>query len=240
MKVIHVAGLSGSGKTVFISRLVPRLRELGPVAVVKHLGHHPWDLQEGKDTTVFFESGAISVGIDSRKSVLVMEEHELEHVLGLLDRMEMAFAVIEGFKQKPYPKITIGRLPHPENVLLEDPAVEEVVENLDRFPDFSVSSGESPGIPGPGKATRFTLKLDVPAGSPEWASGRFPEPILARLEREYPGLQGELVRYGSGDDPFSVYISAQDPRVAYHGMRVLLEEMEKTTQSPYISEKHED
>ena len=240
MKVIHVAGLSGSGKTVFISRLVPRLRELGPVAVVKHLGHHPWDLQEGKDTTVFFESGAISVGIDSRKSVLVMEEHDLEHVLGLLDRMEMAFAVIEGFKQKPYPKITIGRLPHPENVLLEDPTVEEVMENLDRFPEFSVNSGKSPVIPGSEKGAGFTLKLDVPAGSPEWASGRFPESILARLEREYPDLRGDLVRSESDGEPFSVYISAPDPRVAYRGMRVLLEDMEKTIQSPHIRGLHED
>jgi molybdopterin-guanine dinucleotide biosynthesis protein B len=240
MKVIHVAGLSGAGKTVFISRLVPRLRERGPVAVVKHLGHHPWDLQEGKDTTVFFESGATSVGIDSHKSVLVMEEHDLEHVLGLLDRMEMAFAVIEGFKQKPYPKITIGGLPHPENVLLEDPAVEEVLENLDRFPEFSVNSGKSPGIARSGMAARFTLKLDIPARSPEWASGRVPESILARLEREYPDLRGDLVRSGSAGEPFSVYISAPNPRVAYTGMRALLEEMEHTTQSPHIPELHED
>jgi molybdopterin-guanine dinucleotide biosynthesis protein B len=236
MKVIHVAGLSGAGKTMFISRLVPRLRERGPVAVVKHLGHHPWDLQEGKDTTVFFESGAISVGIDSHKSVLVMEEHDLEHVLGLLDRMELAFVVIEGFKQKPYPKITIGRLPHPENVLLEDPTVEEVVENLDQFPEFSVSSGRSPG---PGKAPEFTLKLDVPARSPEWVSMRFPESILARLEREYPDLRGEMVRSGSAGDQFSVYITAPDPRVAYTGMRVLLDEMEKQS-NPKNPGSHED
>jgi len=239
MKVIHVAGLSGAGKTVFISRLVPRLRELGPVAVVKHLGHHPWDLQEGKDTTVFFESGAISVGIDSQKSVLVMEDHDLEHVLGLLDRMEMAFAVIEGFKQRPFPKITIGRLPHPENVLLEDPSVEEVVENLDRFPEFSVNSGKSPGVSGAGKTAAFTLKLDVPAGSPGWALLRFPESILARLEREYPDLRGDLVRSGSAGAPFSVYISAPDPHVAYTGMRVLLEEMEKQF-NPHIPGLHED
>ncbi len=233
-------GFPAQGKPYLISRLVPRLRELGPVAVVKHLGHHPWDLQEGKDTTVFFESGATSVGIDSHKSVLVMEEHDLEHVLGLLDRMEMAFAVIEGFKQKPYPKITIGGLPHPENVLLEDPTVEEVVENLDRFPEWSVSSGNSPGIPMSGMAARFTLKLDIPAGSPEWVSGRIADSILARLEREHPDLRGNLVRSGSAGEPFSVYISAPDARVACAGMRALLEEMEHTTQSPHIPELHED
>jgi hypothetical protein len=176
------------------------------------------------------------VGIDSHKSVLVMEEHDLEHVLGLLDRMELAFVVIEGFKQKPYPKITIGRLPHPENVLLEDPTVEEVVENLDRFPEFSASSGRSPV---PGKATAFTLKLDVPARSPEWVPMRFPESILARLEREYPDLRGDLVRSGSAGEPFSVYISAPDPRVAYAGMRVLLDEMEKQS-NPHNPGLHED
>jgi molybdopterin-guanine dinucleotide biosynthesis protein B len=234
MRVIQVAGLSGAGKTHFISRLVPRLRERGRVAVVKHLGHHPWDLQEGKDTTVFFESGAVSVGIDSHKSVMVMGDHELEGILGVLDHMGITFTVIEGFKQKPYPKITIGGLPTPENVLLKDPTVEEVLENLDRFPEFSRESGE---IPRRGKKVPFTLKVDIPA-APEAIN--LSRSILARLERGNPGMQGSLVQPGPDKATFSIQLSARDPRAAYAGMSTLLKELGDAVPHPRILELQED
>jgi molybdopterin-guanine dinucleotide biosynthesis protein B len=237
MRVIQVAGLSGAGKTYFISRLVPRLRERGRVAVVKHLGHHPWDLQEGKDTTVFFESGAVSVGIDSHKSVMVMGDHDLEGMLGLLDQMGVAFTVIEGFKQKPYPKITIGGLPNPENVLLEDPTVEEVLKNLGRFPEYS---RESQGIPGLDEKVPFTLKVDIPAGKLAQAAISLSQTILARLERDYPGLQGNLVHPGPAGDTFSLHISAPEPRAAYAGMSILLKGLGEAIPHPQILEQQED
>ncbi|MBP1928392.1 molybdopterin-guanine dinucleotide biosynthesis protein MobB [Methanolinea mesophila] len=231
MRVIHVAGLSGSGKTRFISQLVPPLRERGPVAVVKHLGHHQWDLQEGKDTTVFFESGAVSVGIDSRKSVMVMEEHDLETVLGMLDRIGMAFAVIEGFKQKPFPKIAIGGLPHPENVLFEDPPVELVLDHLDMFPEFHGSS--APGVNQVAGNDPFTLKLEIPAGGPEWDPDEFSRSVLAGMDQDYPGLRGSLVRSGPGEKKVSLQISAPDPRSAYSAMNRVLEKMREAI--PYSS-----
>lgn len=222
MRVIQVAGLSGAGKTYFISRLVPRLREHGRVAVVKHLGHHPWDLPEGKDTTVFFESGAVSVGIDSYKSVMVMEDNDLEGILPVLNHMGITFTVIEGFKQKPYPKITIGGLPNPENVLLEDPTIDEVMENLYRFPEFSPELG---GIPGESKTVPFTLKADIPAGGLAQEAIRLSRSVLARLQREYPGLRGSLVLPEVAGDTISCYISAPEPRAAYAGMSILFAEL---------------
>jgi len=66
MKIIHIVGSSGSGKTTFIRKLIPALKRQGSVAVIKHVGDHSYTLEEGKDTTVFFETGAdISVGVDS-------------------------------------------------------------------------------------------------------------------------------------------------------------------------------
>ncbi len=79
MKVIHIAGFSNSGKTTFISALIPELEKHGPVGVIKHIGHHGYSLPEGKDTTRFFEAGATaSAGIDIRKTVLVLQENNLE------------------------------------------------------------------------------------------------------------------------------------------------------------------
>ena len=71
MKIIQVVGRSNSGKTTFIRNLVPELKKNGKIAVIKHLGDHDYCLEEGKDTTHFFDAGAeIAVGIDSHKSVV--------------------------------------------------------------------------------------------------------------------------------------------------------------------------
>ncbi len=85
MKVIHIAGFSNTGKTTFITELLPELEKLGPAGVIKHIGHHGYSLPEGKDTTRFFTAGAAaSAGIDARKSVLLLQENDLERVLELL------------------------------------------------------------------------------------------------------------------------------------------------------------
>ena len=54
MKVIHIAGFSNSGKTTFISGLLPELEKLGPVAVVKHIGHHGYSLAEREEHLPLF------------------------------------------------------------------------------------------------------------------------------------------------------------------------------------------
>ena len=138
MKIIQVVGSSGSGKTTFIRKLIPTLKKKGTVAVVKHLGEHTFTIEEGKDTTVFFETGAdISVGIDSHKAIAAIRKNTLEDVLRMLFNQGIDFAVIEGFKQRSYPKIVIGNIPA-ENCILSNPTVDEVTRSLDLFENFSL------------------------------------------------------------------------------------------------------
>lgn len=138
MKIIQVVGSSGSGKTTFIRKLIPALKKQGTVAVVKHLGEHTFTIEEGKDTTVFFETGAdISVGIDSHKAIAAIRKNTLEDVLSMLFNQGIDFAVIEGFKQRRYPKIVIGNIPA-ENCILSNPTVNEVSRSLDLFENFSL------------------------------------------------------------------------------------------------------
>jgi len=147
MKVIHIAGFSNTGKTTFITELLPELEKLGPVGVVKHVGHHGYTLPEGKDTTRFFAAGAASsVGIDSRQSVLLLQENNLERVLELLCDTGIQYAVVEGFKEKPYPKILIGNVPGAEHVILEDPLVKDVLEHLEGFFNLTTPEGLSKEI----------------------------------------------------------------------------------------------
>jgi molybdopterin-guanine dinucleotide biosynthesis protein MobB len=136
MKIIQVVGSSGSGKTTFIRKLIPELKKQGTVAVIKHLGDHTYTCEEGKDTTVFFDAGAdISVGIDSHKAMAALRKNTLEDILDILFNQGIDFAVIEGFKQRTFPKIVIGSLAT-ENCILSDPSVNEVTQSLDLFENF--------------------------------------------------------------------------------------------------------
>ena len=136
MKIIQVVGRSNSGKTTFIKNLIPELRNLGTVSVIKHLGDHDFHLEEGKDTTGFFEAGAdISVGIDAQKTVIALRDNTLESTLQLLAGRGMDYTVIEGFKQYPFPKIVIGSLDIEKSVL-NNPTIHQVIANLDLFEDI--------------------------------------------------------------------------------------------------------
>ena len=136
MKIIQVVGTSNSGKTTFIKQLIPKLKTKGNVAVIKHLGDHEYELEEGKDTTGFFDVGAdISVGIDAYKSVTAIRNNSLECALRLLFDQGMNFTVIEGFKQRAFTRIVIGDL-ETDQCVLTNPCPDDVLASLDAFEDF--------------------------------------------------------------------------------------------------------
>jgi molybdopterin-guanine dinucleotide biosynthesis protein MobB len=136
MKIIQIVGNSNSGKTTFIKNLIPELKKKGNVAVIKHLGDHTYNIEEGKDTTVFFDAGAdMSVGIDSHKAVAAIRKNTLDDVLGMLLDQGMDFAIIEGFKRRSFPKIVIGSLTAGTSVLT-NPSVNEVITSLNLFENF--------------------------------------------------------------------------------------------------------
>jgi molybdopterin-guanine dinucleotide biosynthesis protein MobB len=136
MKIIQVTGRSRSGKTTFISTLVPVLNKKGRVAVIKHLGDHEFLLEEGKDTTGFFLAGAeISAGIDADKAVVALRNTSLDAMLALLKGQGMDFVIIEGFKQRSFKKIVVGDL-QVEGCILHNPTIHDVVASIDRFDTY--------------------------------------------------------------------------------------------------------
>jgi molybdopterin-guanine dinucleotide biosynthesis protein MobB len=136
MKIIQLAGRSNSGKTTFIRKLIPELRKIGPVGVIKHLGDHEFHLEEGKDTTIFFDAGAdITTGIDSKKTVSVIQGTDLDSTLRFYAGRGMKFCIIEGYKQRSYAKIVIGDL-QIDRCVMSNPATDEVIRSLHLFDDF--------------------------------------------------------------------------------------------------------
>ena len=133
MRVIQITGRSNSGKTTFIKKLIPVLKETGRTAVIKHLADHEFRLENGKDTTAFFDAGAeIAVGIDSAKSVLAVHNNSLDSMLAFLHFQGIEFVIIEGFKDRPFKKIVIGDL-QVEGCILRNPAIDDVLASIGNF-----------------------------------------------------------------------------------------------------------
>jgi len=136
MKIIQVAGRSNSGKTTFIRKLIPELKKIGPVGVIKHLGDHIFVLEAEKDTTHFYEAGAdITTGIDAEKTVSVIQSTDIDATLRFYAERGMHFAVIEGYKQLSYAKIVIGNLDI-DQCVMSNPTPDEVIRSLHLFDDF--------------------------------------------------------------------------------------------------------
>jgi len=229
MKVIHIAGFSNSGKTTFISTLLPELEKLGPVAVVKHIGHHGYSLAEGKDTTLFSEAGATaSVGIDAHKSVMILKENQLESILEMLCDSGAQYAVVEGFKEKPYPKVVIGNVPGARNVILQDPSVEDVLVHLDEFSDLFTPEGRSKEIQKsctPGMTT-LVLTITIPGSRP---NDRISD-LKGELDRKIRDLGNVTIRleYLGNDEArnfqkFIIGVSSPKPDIAARAVMVATE-----------------
>jgi molybdopterin-guanine dinucleotide biosynthesis protein B len=114
MRVIGLAGWSGSGKTSLITKVIPVLVGRGlKVATIKH-AHHEFDIDRpGKDSWLHREAGASEVVVaSSRRWALVHElrdepEPPLAALLAKLSPAELV--IIEGFKRHAHPKLEIYR-----------------------------------------------------------------------------------------------------------------------------------
>jgi molybdopterin-guanine dinucleotide biosynthesis adapter protein len=108
--VVAVSGVSGSGKTRLLARLIPALARRGvSTAVVKHTRHpHAFD-RRGKDTDVLRRAGAAAAAIDGPGGMAFFGPPAggLRALLSFLPRVDLVLA--EGWKQAPLPRIEVHR-----------------------------------------------------------------------------------------------------------------------------------
>jgi molybdopterin-guanine dinucleotide biosynthesis protein B len=114
MRIIGLAGWSGSGKTTVITKLIPRLTARGlRVSTLKH-AHHGFDLdQPGKDSFMHRTAGATEVIVSSARRFAVLHELRDEpewDLRALVAKMSpVDLVLVEGFKRDAFPKIEIHR-----------------------------------------------------------------------------------------------------------------------------------
>lgn len=108
--VISFAAYSGTGKTTFLEKLIPCLKDLGlRTAVIKHDGHDFQMDTPGTDTFRLAEAGAGAVAIVSGQNFVLLKRQSLtvEEIAGMLSDVDLILT--EGFKRGPYPKVALYR-----------------------------------------------------------------------------------------------------------------------------------
>ncbi|WP_147359259.1 molybdopterin-guanine dinucleotide biosynthesis protein B [Dorea longicatena] len=108
--IVSFVAYSGTGKTTFLERLIPKLKARGlKIAIVKHDGHQFEIDHEGKDSDRFTKAGADVTGLISSEKAVLMENRQTdpEDFLKKIDGVDLILT--EGFKQGPWPKIMLHR-----------------------------------------------------------------------------------------------------------------------------------
>ena len=108
--IVSFVAYSGTGKTTFLERLIPKLKARGlKIAIIKHDGHRFEIDHEGKDSDRFTKAGADVTGLISSEKAVLMENRQTdpEEFLKKIDGVDLILT--EGFKQGPWPKIMLHR-----------------------------------------------------------------------------------------------------------------------------------
>ena len=76
---VQLAAPSGTGKTTFLEKLIPKLKAYGlKIAIVKHDGHR-FDIDhEGKDSDRFTKAGADVTGLISSEKAVLMDNRTVD------------------------------------------------------------------------------------------------------------------------------------------------------------------
>jgi len=114
MKIIGIAGFSGSGKATLIEKVIPLLVADGlRVSLIKH-AHHEFDVdQPGKDSYRHRHAGCSEVLVSSSRRWALMHELRGAPEPALEDQLKQLspcdLVIVEGYKTAPIPKIEAHR-----------------------------------------------------------------------------------------------------------------------------------
>lgn len=139
MKVLQVVGYKNSGKTTTIRQFIEYVKSHGKsVAVVKHHHIDRAVVREEVDTGKFIASGAEYSILNTPTYSEMTTRHESDIVSQLnaqvdyMEQMGIDFLFIEGYKEEPWPKITLNySFGQARTTDINDIGLEAVLETFD-------------------------------------------------------------------------------------------------------------
>jgi molybdopterin-guanine dinucleotide biosynthesis protein B len=136
MKIFAFTGISDSGKTQLLQKLIGELKSRGyTVSVIKHCAHG-FDLEEqGKDTAQFMEAGSDSVCMYSPDGIVVFQQKKTRLDVDKISREYLkcsGIILVEGAESdKDLKKIEVLRKGFSEKVLCSPEELIAVVSDFD-------------------------------------------------------------------------------------------------------------
>jgi len=143
MKIFAFVGISDSGKTLLMRKLIGELKSRGyTVSVIKHCAHG-FDLEgQEKDTAQFVEAGSDSVCMYSQDGMAVFKQKKTELDVKKISREYLKcsdFILVEGARSnKKLKKIEVLRKGFSEKILCSPEELIAVVSDFDAGKDIPV------------------------------------------------------------------------------------------------------
>jgi molybdopterin-guanine dinucleotide biosynthesis protein B len=143
MKIFAFTGISDSGKTLLMRKLIGELKSRGyAVSVIKHCSHG-FDLEEeGKDTAQFMEAGSDSVCMYSPDGIVVFQQKKTELDVQKISREYFTcsdMVLVEGAKSdKRLKKIEVLRKGFSEKISCSPEELIAIVSDFDVEKDIPV------------------------------------------------------------------------------------------------------
>ena len=161
-RIISIAGYSGSGKTTFLEKLLPHLKERGyRIGVLKHAHCGITMDQEGKDSWRHKKAGAAATLVIAPGGVALLKDWNsasIEDVRHYLSDMDLI--IVEGFKHADLPKIEIFRAgaAHDAPLFMGDPNLVGFITDADHRPDVPIFGLEDAGAVADFIVSRYIQK----------------------------------------------------------------------------------
>lgn len=148
--ILGIYGFQDAGKTKLVEDVVRALSRKGyRVASVKHSPHEKRVDCKGKDTWRHWRAGSDPVVFSSEVETTYIK-HSATPAKEIADMLRTEFdpdiVILEGFKDGPFPKVSVGDIALRKNTVLRDPSCAEVVRYVEKEVAVERKLKELPGL----------------------------------------------------------------------------------------------